>query len=78
MGEEDRLIGAVDRPPVGDSPLEGSPRRVLEPAGVPPLQIVEKRLGFQPGFALKHRFDLIPNLGEGIGSGSVVAGRFSL
>lgn len=78
MREKYRLVGAVDHPPVGNPSLEGSPRRVLEPTGVPPLQIVEKRLGFQPGLALEHRLDLLPNLGEGIDASSVVAGRFSL
>ena len=31
---------------LGRLSLEGSPCRVLEPAGVPPLQIIEERLGF--------------------------------
>jgi hypothetical protein len=78
LREEDGLVRTVNRSPVGNPPLEGPPSRVFEQARVPPLQIIEERLGFEPWFGLEDLLDLIPHIGEWVDASSVIAWRLSL
>jgi hypothetical protein len=69
LGEEDFLGWSRRGPPALDVPLQGPQLAVGEAAGVAALQLLEERLGLQPGVDLQQRLDFGPDLGKGVGPG---------
>ncbi len=71
---EEHLPGrSLKGAPLLDAPLQGPQLAVGETSGKAPLQVVEQGLGLQSGVEAELRFQLRPDLGEGIGPGAVVA-----
>jgi hypothetical protein len=73
LGEEHLLGLTVQGPPGPHPPLQGPQLVVGEPARMTALQIDEQRLGLQAGVELQQFLQLGPDVGEGVGSGAVVA-----
>ena len=73
LSEEDLLGLAVQGPPGLDPPLQGAELVVGEAAGKATLQIGEQGLGLQAGVELQHRFELGPDVREGVRPGPPIA-----
>ena len=70
LREHDVLVGAVQRPPVADVPLQRAELAGLEPAREPPPELVEDGLRLQlPVLVLlqQRHHDLVPHLDERVG-----------
>lgn len=78
LAEKHRLAGAAQRPPSRDPPLERSPRRIGELAGIFILQPLEKRLRPEQRFFLQPPLDRVPDGPKRIASRPVLAGPFPL
>jgi hypothetical protein len=72
LGEEDLPGRAALGPPPLDPPLQGPQLAVGEAAGMTPSQVVEEGLRLQSGLGPERRLQLVPELGEGVGSGPPV------
>jgi hypothetical protein len=72
LAEEDLLGRAVQRPPLFDPPLQRSQLAVGEAAGVLTLQVLQQGLGLQAGVDCQQRFDLGPDVREGVRFGPPV------
>jgi hypothetical protein len=73
LGEEHLPGRPLQGAPLLDAPLQGPQLAVGEAAGEATLQIGEQGLGLQSGVDSKQRFELRPDLGEGVGPCTVVA-----
>jgi hypothetical protein len=73
LGEEHLLGRSLKGAPLLDAPLQRPQLAVGEAPGEAALQIDEQGLGLQAGVGSKQRFELRPDLGEGIGPRAVVA-----
>jgi hypothetical protein len=73
LGEEHLLGRPLQGAPLLDAPLQGPQLAVGEASGEAALQIGEQGLGLQAGVDSKQRFELRPDLGEGVGPCAVVA-----
>jgi hypothetical protein len=69
LAEEDLLGRPVQRPPLLDPALQRPHLAVGEPAGVLALQVGQQGLGLQAGVDRQQRFELGPDVGEGVGPG---------
>jgi hypothetical protein len=73
LGEEHLPGRPLQGAPLLDAPLQSPQLAVGEAAGEATLQIGEQGLGLQSGVDPKQRFELRPDLGEGVGPRAVVA-----
>ena len=78
LSEDDGLVGPAECPPLTDASFEGASVGVEELARMLAADPVEEGLGLESGFVAESSFDGVPDVGEGIGSGAVVAWRFGL
>jgi hypothetical protein len=67
LAEEDLLGRAVQRPPALHAALQRPHLAVGEAAGVLTLEVLQQRLGLQPGVDLQELLQLRPDVGEGVG-----------
>lgn len=73
LGKEHLLGRSLQGAPLLEAPLQGSQLAVGEASGEAMLQIVKQGFGLQSRVDSKQRFELRPDLGEGVGPRAVVA-----
>ena len=78
LGKEDRFVGSLDCPPIGNAAFECPTGGVLELTVMLSPEIIEQGLRLEPRFSLEQLLDVVPDLGKGIDPRAVVACRFSL
>lgn len=78
LSEDDGLVGSLECPPLTDASFEGASVGIEELARMFATDPVEEGLGLEPRFVAESSFDGVPDGGEGIGSGAVIAWRFGL